>query len=313
MITKSPTDKYIFRQNKYFTNSARIAFSYILKIINFKEEDTLLIPAYIGYTEREGSGVLDPIEENNISYDFYPILEDMKIDLQRIEELIKKKSIKAILLIHYFGFLHCDIVKLKEICQINNILLIEDCAHTIYSKFKNIALGDYGDFSFYSTHKVLPVESGGFFKINNKSYIDSNITIKDNDKIQPYVLEALLDYNNEESSKKICENYKFMVGRLNKIDGLTVLVPNLPNGIIPMNLAVFITAMKREDFYFKMIEKDIILIALYYRLIDKITKNDFPKSHIISNSIINFPINQDITKNEMIEIVKYTKEIINAK
>ncbi|WP_151951958.1 hypothetical protein [Aliarcobacter butzleri] len=56
-----------------------------------------------------------------------------------------------------------------------------------------------------------------------------------------------------------------------------------------MNLPVYIESMKREDFYFKML--DITLIALYYRLIDR----------------LKFPINQDIT---MEEIIKTTKEVL---
>ncbi len=310
MITKSPTNKKIFRKNIYFTNSARIAFSHILKLIKFEEEDTLLLPAYIGYTDREGSGVLDPIEENNINYEFYPILKNMQIDLDSIEKIILQKPIKAILIIHYFGFLYGDIIRLKKICQDNNILLIEDCAHTIYSKFEDKYLGDFGDFSFYSIHKVLPVDSGGFFKINNPLYFENNIFIQNDEKIEAESLEGLVAYDEDLATKRIRDNYIFMSNELNQIDGIKVLIPNLPLGIVPMNLPVFIEGMKREEFYFKMIEEEVTLIALYYRLIDTIDIEIFKTSFEISNSIINFPINQDITKNEVIEIILKTKEVL---
>lgn len=313
MITKSPTDKQRFRKNIYFTNSARIAFSHILKLIKFQEEDSLLVPAYIGYTDREGSGVLDPIEENNVNYEFYPILDNMQVDLESVEKIIETKSIKAILLIHYFGFLHCDIVRLKQICHDNKILLIEDCAHTIYSKVNNKYLGDFGDFSFYSVHKVLPVDSGGFFKISNPLYFKDDIFIQNDQEIEIESLEALLIYDEDLVTKKIRENYIFMSNELNQIDGIKVLKPNLPVGIVPMNLPVLIEGLKREDFYLEMIEKNVTLIALYYRLIDTIDKNKFKVSHKISENIINFPINQDITKDEMLEIISKTKEVLKGR
>jgi dTDP-4-amino-4,6-dideoxygalactose transaminase len=311
MITKSPTSAQSFKKNIYFTNSARVAFSHILKLIEFKEKDILLVPAYIGYTDREGSGVFDPITENNIIYSFYPILENMKIDLDQLEQIIIEKQVKAILLIHYFGFLYCDILKLKEICVVNDVLLIEDCAHTIYSTFDDKYFGNFGDFSFYSIHKVLPVDSGGFFKINNSSYFKKNLKIQNHEKIELESLETLASYNEDLAIKKIKENYTYMASELTSIDGLKVLVPNLPVGIVPMNLPVYILGMKREEFYFKMIEKGITLIALYYRLIDAIDKEIFKISYDISNNIINFPINQDITKDEMIEIIVKTKAVLN--
>lgn len=311
MITKSPTNYKAFKKNIYFTNSARIAFSKILKIIKFCDDDILLTPAYIGYTDREGSGVLDPIDENNIKYEFYPVLKNMQVDLDELEKIIKSKSIKAILLIHYFGFLYCDIMRLKKICQDNSVLLIEDCAHTIYSKFEDKYLGDFGDFSFYSIHKVLPVNSGGYLKINNPAFLKENILIKNDEKIDIECLEILLTYDEGLATKTIRENYTFMANELNKINGIKVLMPILPYEIVPMNLPVFIECMTREEFYFKMIEEGVILIALYYRLIDTIDKDKFPISYEISDSIINFPINQDITKDEMIEIVRKTKKVIN--
>ena len=309
MITKSPSTD-IYCKDMYFTNSARKSFSYILKIINFKESEKLLIPAYIGYTDREGSGVLDPIQENNIKYEFYSINEEFKIDMDEIQNLISKNNIKALLLIHYFGFLYCDIEKLKEICKINQVLLIEDCAHSLYSKYNQTLLGDFGDFSFYSLHKVLPTETGGMFKINNKKYQFKNSFIEDEHKISIDSLETLASYDAEKANQQIEKNYHTMAKELNKINGIKVLFPELPNGIIPMNLPVYIESMKREDFYFKMLDKDITLIALYYRLIDDIDSLKFQNSFKISNKIINFPVNQDITVEEIFKITKKTKEIL---
>lgn len=311
MITKSPVIKNNFSKNIYFTKSARIAFSYILKMINFSKEK-LLIPAYIGYTDREGSGVLDPINENKIMYDFYPIKKNFDIDIDTLEKLLKNGSIKAMLLIHYFGLSHYKIVKIQDLCKKYDVLLIEDCAHTIYSKFENKYFGEFGDFSFYSLHKVLPVDEGGAFKINNKKYLDLTLDIINSDKPSIEVLEILLNYDIDLAKRKVLSNYQYMVQALKDINGIEIISPHLSQDIFPMNLPVLITTMKREKFYFKMLEEGITLIALYYKLIDTIDINKYIDSYYISNRIINFPINQDITIDEMNKIIEKTKKVLGS-
>lgn len=310
MITKSPTLQKQFVKGIYFTKSARIAFSYLLKLMEFKDNEKLLIPSYIGYTEREGSGVLDPIEENNVKFDFYPIEKNFNIDLKGLEKLILDKSVKAILVIHYFGILHCDILSIKKMCKENNVLLIEDCAHTLYTKHNNIYLGDFGDFSFYSLHKVLPVETDGILKINNKLYTQKDIKISEEHKASYSTLEAFLQYDELNAHKKVFDNYKYMCKGLEKIEGIEILCQDLSEETFPINLPVLVIKMAREKFYFKMIDNGITLISLYYRLIDNITNELYPDSHYISNRIINFPINQDITIDEMDKIIKNTKKIM---
>jgi len=311
MITKSPSNKNIFHKNIYFTNSARVAFSYLLKIIQFKKEDLLLIPSYIGHTDKEGSGVLDPINNNNINYKFYPLLEDLMIDVPSIEKLMQSNNIKALLITHFFGFSYCDLNKIKALCKEYSVLLIEDCAHTLYSKVNQVLLGEFGDFSFYSLHKVLPIESGGLLRINNENYQSKKIKINQIDLID---YESLLSYACHDSEKSIRtnqKNYAFLSNELSKIDGLKILFPNISKGIVPMNMPVYIEAIPREDFYFKMINKGVELISLYYRLVNPINKREFPISHRISKDIINFPIHQDISIDELIKIVNATKEVLN--
>lgn len=313
MITKSPTIKNLFSKNIYFTKSARVAFSYILRSIEFSNNDKLLIPTYIGYTDKEGSGVLDPICENNINYIFYPIKKNFNVDLKILEDLLKTNHIKAMLLIHYFGFLHCDIVKIKRICKRYKVLLIEDCAHTLYTKYKNKNLGDFGDFSFYSLHKVLPTSEGGCFRINNKHYQNINTTLNIKDRASYETLEILLNYDKKIAQKKVIANYNYMVKQLKDIKELKIIYSKLPKKTFPLNLPVFVRGMKREEFYFKMVDEGIVLIALYYRLIDSIKKEAFPNSFYISENIINFPINQDINFQDIDLMINATKKIFWGK
>ncbi|MBC7490054.1 MAG: hypothetical protein H7240_08975 [Glaciimonas sp.] len=58
MITKSAENKNNFALNLIFTDSARTAWGHILAGVAAAKPPVVLMPAYIGFTEREGSGVL---------------------------------------------------------------------------------------------------------------------------------------------------------------------------------------------------------------------------------------------------------------
>jgi dTDP-4-amino-4,6-dideoxygalactose transaminase len=95
-----------------------------------------------------------------------PILADINektfnIDPKNIEKKITKKT-KAILIVHLAG-LPCEVNKIKKIAKKNRLYLIEDCAHSIESKYNNRhtgTLGDMGCFSFYSTKNLTTAEGG---------------------------------------------------------------------------------------------------------------------------------------------------------
>ena len=95
-----------------------------------------------------------------------PVLADINketfnIDPQKILEKITKKT-KAIILVHLAG-LPCEIKKIKKIVNKHKLFLIEDCAHSIESKYNGKHLGNFGDtgcFSFYSTKNLTTGEGG---------------------------------------------------------------------------------------------------------------------------------------------------------
>ena len=57
-----------FKLNSYYFKRARDSFEYILK--NFLFDKKVLIPAYIGYSSNEGSGIFDPIKNSGIRKGF---------------------------------------------------------------------------------------------------------------------------------------------------------------------------------------------------------------------------------------------------
>ena len=103
-----------------------------------------------------------------------PILADIdpnnfNIDPKEIEKKITKKT-KALLIVHLAG-LPCDMNSIMKIVKKYKLKLIEDCAHSIESKYHNKHVGNFGDagcFSFYST-KNLTTGEGGMITCNKEA------------------------------------------------------------------------------------------------------------------------------------------------
>ncbi len=96
--------------------------------------------------------------------------EDWCIDPIELEKNITKKT-KALILVHLYGNV-AKIDKIKQICNKHKIYLIEDCAESLGSLYKNKHLGTFGDvgvFSFNGTKTITTGGEGGMLVTNNKA------------------------------------------------------------------------------------------------------------------------------------------------
>jgi DegT/DnrJ/EryC1/StrS aminotransferase family len=71
-------------------------------------------------------------------------------------------STGAVLVIHEFGVPHPQVTELRSLCRERQIPLIEDCAHTVDSRWPDgLIVGSAGDYVIYSLSKLFPITSGG--------------------------------------------------------------------------------------------------------------------------------------------------------
>ena len=105
--------------------------------------------------------------------------DTMNIDENLIENAITDKT-KAIVPVHYAG-ISCDMERINDIAKRHNLLVIEDAAQGINSKFRNKFLGTIGDLSCYSFHetKNITCGEGGALIINNKKFIEKAEIIRE--------------------------------------------------------------------------------------------------------------------------------------
>ncbi|MFA9373020.1 MAG: UDP-4-amino-4,6-dideoxy-N-acetyl-beta-L-altrosamine transaminase [Poseidonibacter sp.] len=113
---------------------------------------------------------------------FVDICSDGNIDLDLCEEQLKKdSSIKAIYAVHFSGK-SVNQEKLKYLKEKYNILILEDCAHSIGAVYKDIKAGSCinSDISIFSFHpvKTLTTGEGGIITTNNKEYYEKLLRLR---------------------------------------------------------------------------------------------------------------------------------------
>jgi DegT/DnrJ/EryC1/StrS aminotransferase family len=83
----------------------------------------------------------------------------LQLDLEDVEAKIGAHT-RGIYVIHYAGFPQ-PIQELRALCQRHGLLLLEDCALSLFSQHRGRPLGTWGDVAFFCFYKTLPLSHGG--------------------------------------------------------------------------------------------------------------------------------------------------------
>jgi dTDP-4-amino-4,6-dideoxygalactose transaminase len=111
---------------------------------------------------------VEAVQRAGFKVEYYNIRRDLSVDLDSLRERVGK-STKAILVIHYFGFSQ-DLAETLRICQENQLYLVEDAAHALYSRNPDGTwVGTIGDFGVFSLHKTIPIPNGGVLLVRDPS------------------------------------------------------------------------------------------------------------------------------------------------
>jgi perosamine synthetase len=94
--------------------------------------------------------------------------DDWQINVSDVRKLINQRT-RAIIAVHLYGGA-CDLTSLRQLCDERGLLLIEDCAEAIGTKFADRHVGQVGDistFSFYGNKTITTGEGGMVCTSNN--------------------------------------------------------------------------------------------------------------------------------------------------
>lgn len=294
VIEKIATDpRTCFRKTTYF-NSGRLAFRHYLESLSLKKAEKILLPSYIGWSEREGSGVFDPVCELNLNYGFYHIKKDLTIDFDQIECMLKHEKINILLIIHYFGYVDPNYERIVDLASAQDCLVIEDEAHALLTDLIGGISGRRGVASILSLHKLLPLKKGGALVQNNISENEPVVNTLHLNEYYPFQFDLY------SIAQKRVENFNELSRLLNGLsDNIIPIHPLLREGEIPQTYPVWIENVDRDRLYQKLNQLNIGVVSLYHTLINPISKDEFPESYALSRHIMNLPLHQDISINDI--------------
>tara|TARA_B100001057_G_C22788598_1_gene926637 strand:+ start:232 stop:1347 length:1116 start_codon:yes stop_codon:yes gene_type:complete len=142
-------------------SNGTVAIHLALLACEVKPGDEIIVPNF------NGPYALFAVSYVQASPVFIDVDENWDINLDELKTAISKKT-KAIIIPHLYG-VPSNANKLKEICNENNIFIIEDCAEAHGAKDGSDvvgSIGDIGSFSFYA-NKIIASGEGGILTTSN--------------------------------------------------------------------------------------------------------------------------------------------------
>ncbi len=154
-------------QKVMLTTSGSTALDMALLLCDLHEGDEVILPSYT-FSSTANAAVL--CGAKLVFVDVRP--DTMNMDENLVEAAITERT-KVIIVMHYAG-VACNMDKIIKIARAHGIIVVEDAAQGVMSKYNNRYLGTIGDFGCYSFHetKNFSMGEGGALVINRPEYIE---------------------------------------------------------------------------------------------------------------------------------------------
>jgi dTDP-4-amino-4,6-dideoxygalactose transaminase len=285
--------------------NARSALSAFLAELSFSAEDTILLPAYIGWSKNEGSGVFDPVRAAGTRFEFYRVDRQLEIDLADLRARLTAHRPRLVVFIHYFGWPDRHLAEAIALARQVGALVLEDEAHALYSDMITGICGRDGDVAIVSLHKMLPFNEGGWLIINQS--LDQAISNQLQQTAAQVQLErSPFNYDWLRVSLVRRTNAQKLLQLLQPLRGkIDPLHADVPEGVIPQSLPVIVRAGSRDECYFYLNELGFGAVSLYHTLIGEIAPDEFPDSHWLARHVFNLPVHQDILPGQLEAMVTH--------
>ncbi len=143
-------------------NSGRSALMAILSSLGLNKDDEILLQAFTC------NAAANPIIWSGFKLVYVDCDEKtFNIDLENLKRRITPRS-RVLMVQHTFG-LPAEMDEILEICRLNNLILIEDCAHSLGATYKGKKVGMFGKVAFFSfsRDKVISSVYGGMAVTND--------------------------------------------------------------------------------------------------------------------------------------------------
>lgn len=141
-----------------------VAIHLALMALGIKPGDEVIVPSF---TYVASANPIVMIGATPVFVD--SLISSWQIDPDDIKRNITSRT-KAVIVPHMYGH-PCDMDTICNICNENNLFIIEDCAEAIGSQYHNRMIGSFGDvscFSFFG-NKTITCGEGGMLLTNDES------------------------------------------------------------------------------------------------------------------------------------------------
>jgi dTDP-4-amino-4,6-dideoxygalactose transaminase len=308
MIAKTAQNQRTFARPIIPFRSARQAFGALLDALEIRQ-GRILLPAYIGWSPREGSGVFDPVAALGLECTFYALDERLRLDLPSLQAALQAGGVRVLVLIHYFGYVDPCYPQAVAMAREQGVFVVEDEAHAMLSDLVGGICGRLGDASIYSFHKLLPMESGGAAVINDP---ESSLARKlrgsfDSHCLQEFDLHAI--------SRRRRMNATVLDRMIrDRIEEVEPLFGAPRPGEVPQSYPVLIRKgnLARDVLYHALNAAGFGVVSLYHTLIPQISFEHFPAACCVSRRILNLPVHQDASNDALAALVNELGALVKA-
>tara|TARA_A100001011_G_scaffold376730_1_gene439637 strand:- start:872 stop:1975 length:1104 start_codon:yes stop_codon:yes gene_type:complete len=257
---------------------------------------------------------------------FADVLNDQNINPDQIEGKITKKT-KAIMPVHLTGRV-CEMKPILEISKKYKIPVIEDAAQSIGSRYFNKPSGSFGEIGCFSAHPLKNLNAcgdAGFLVTDNynfykKAKILRNHGLEDRNKVNHFgfisrmdiIQAAILNFRIKKLSntvKKRRFNAQFYLDNLDR----NFYFINDEKKYQFNTYHTFVVQTDKRDKLINFLNKNDIGTAIHYPIpihlqpaskYLKYKKGSFPITEEQSRRILTIPIHQNLSKSDLLYIVK---------
>ncbi len=306
--------KVLNRKYTFATSNGTSAIHLALLSLNLKSKDEIIIPAF-GYLA--AANISKMMGLNVIFSDV-----DKKsycISLDEIKSKISKKT-KVVIIINTYGNM-CEIDRIEKYLKKKKIVLIEDAAESLGSRYKKKRSGEVGDISTFSFHatKNITTGEGGMVLTNNKKYAKKIELFRNHGVDKERYKHLVHGYNFRLSNLLASIGYSQSL-KISNINKKKKLIYNLylkyldlkhiktqdfdtNTSIVPWTVAITLKKNSMRDKLHNYLTKKGIETRKGFYSVDRLKlfkiKKKFVNSNYLSKNIICLPLHLNLTKKKI--------------
>jgi len=273
--------------------------------------------------------------------------DTLNLDEEKIEDKITEKT-KAVVPVHYAGT-GCEMERICEIAAARKLLVIEDAAQALNSRYGDRFLGtigEFGAFSFHETKNVISGEGGAilinreafyeraeivwekgtnrrnFFRglVDKYTWVDVGSSYLPSEILAAFLKAQLENLESLQAARlRVWETYRAAFAELEKAGRLRRLGSS-PRS--PGNQHIFAlllpSPVQRDELLQGLKKRGILAVFHYLPLHDSpygqrlgYRRGDFPVSEEMAGRLLRLPLFAGLTEAETARVVAAVKECLN--